>query len=114
MVPIRLIVSLVSRFWGHNGTYETTAFGTKEKDGDHNNTNINMQPNKEGEKAKGGWVLCNIFFGFCFVAGQFFPFYVSAKPIKFFITKNLVIIYKLHNIRFLPQSEQFCHNPSFY
>jgi len=33
-------------------------FGTKEDD-DDNNTNINMQQNNEGEKAKGGWVLCN-------------------------------------------------------
>ncbi len=33
-------------------------FGTKEDD-DDNNTNINMQQNNEGEKAKGGWELCN-------------------------------------------------------
>jgi hypothetical protein len=41
---------------------KVTTFGTKEEDGDDNNTNINRQPNNEGEKAKGRWVLCNSFF----------------------------------------------------
>jgi len=36
--------------------------GTKEKDDDDNNINSNMQPNNEGEKAKGGRALCNLFF----------------------------------------------------
>ncbi len=52
-------------------------FGTKEEeeeDDDDNNTSINMLPNNEGEKAKGGWVLCNFFFGVLFYDGFFFSF----------------------------------------
>jgi hypothetical protein len=36
--------------------------GHKEEDDDDDNSSINGQPNNEGEKAKGGWVLCNFFF----------------------------------------------------
>ncbi len=64
--------------------------------------NINMQQNNEGEKAKGGWVLCDVFW-ILFCGGSFFFLYISIKPKKFFITKNLVITYKLNTI------EGFCH-----
>jgi len=46
------------------------------------------------------------FLGFCFVVGHFF--YIFFKPVKFFITKNLGIIYKLSTIReFVPQRKIF-------
>ncbi len=77
---------------------KATTYGTKEEDCDDNNNNIIRQPNNEGEKAKGRWVLCNLFFRFCFVVGPSFSLYVFVKPIKKFITKNLVITYKLSTI----------------
>jgi hypothetical protein len=59
-------------------------------------------------------VFCFLLFGFCFVVGLFF-LYVSIKPKKFFITKNMVITYKFkHNRWFLPQSERFCHGLGFF
>jgi hypothetical protein len=71
-----------------------------EEDNDDNNTNINRQPNNEGEKVKGGWALCNLFFFNLFCDGFFFfllCFYQAQK--KFFIIKNLVITYKLSTIK---------------
>ncbi len=53
VIPIGLIVNLVFRFWGHTETYENSFFRTKEDDDDDNNTNINKQPNNEGQKVKG-------------------------------------------------------------
>ncbi len=46
------------------------------------------------------------FFGFCFVLGPFFNVFVTFKNI--FITKNMVIIYKLS------QRERLCYNLRFY
>jgi hypothetical protein len=60
-ITVGLVVSIVSRFFGH-GHMKTTTFWDKGKNDDDNNININMQPNNEGEKAKGGWALCNLFF----------------------------------------------------
>jgi hypothetical protein len=57
-----------------------------------------MQPNNEGKKAKGGWVLCNSFFWGFVLWWVLFFLYVFVKPNFFLITKNLVIIYKLSKI----------------
>jgi hypothetical protein len=65
-----------------------------------------MQQNNEGEKANGGWVLCN-FLGVLFCGGSLFSIFF-VNPIKFFITKNLVITYKLSTI------EGFCHKKNFF
>ncbi len=56
------------------GHMKATTFGTKEEDTDDNGTNINQQQNNKGEEAKGGWVLCFVFFflKFCFMVGPFF------------------------------------------
>jgi hypothetical protein len=72
----RLIINLVFRFWGHDGAYESKLlFGAKEEDDDDNNISMNMQQNNEGEKAKGGWVLCKFFWVlFCGVSFFFYPF----------------------------------------
>jgi hypothetical protein len=76
------------------GHIKTTNYFLGQSD-DDNNTNINRHTSNEGEKAK--WVLCNFFlFGFC--DGSFFSLCISLKPKKFFITKNLIIIYKLNTI----------------
>jgi hypothetical protein len=62
----RLVISLVFRFWGHDGTFESNHFfETKKEDDDDNN--INKQPNNKGEKAKGGWGLCYLFISLSFV-----------------------------------------------
>ncbi len=71
--------------------------------------NINWQQNNEGEKAKGRWVLCFLFFWVLFCGGSFFFTFLSS-PKKIFITKNPVITYKLNTIKvFLPQREIFPH-----
>ncbi len=92
----------------------------EEEDDDDDNTSISKQENNEGEKVKGGWVLCN-FFGFCFVMGLFFPFTFFFKPKKFFIFKNLVITYKLSTLKGFYHKVRdfvmvlvflnFCHGP---
>jgi hypothetical protein len=82
VVPLGLVISLIFRFLGHGGAYESNQFfGAKEKDDDDNNTNINRQQDNKSEKAKGGWVLCN-FLGFCFVVQLLFFLYISVKPKK--------------------------------
>ncbi len=48
---------------------------------------------------------------FCFVV--FFFFNTFVKPRKFFILKNLVIIFKLNTIEKLYYTERFYHNLSF-
>ncbi len=83
--------------------------GAKEEDSDDNSTSINKQQNNEGEEAKGRWVLC--FLGF--VLWWVLLFYVFVKPRKFFITKNLIITYKLNIVVVLPQREKLCHNLGF-
>ncbi len=68
---------------------------------------------------KMGFVFCVFFlFGFCFVVGPFFNAFV--KPRKFFITKNLVITYKLSTMESFYYKERnfttilvflgFCHS----
>jgi hypothetical protein len=60
-----------------------------------------MQPNNEGEKVKGRWVLCAFFFlGFVlWWVLSFLFFYIYVEPIKFFFTTNFfVITYKLNII----------------
>jgi hypothetical protein len=50
---------------------KVTIFRTIKENDNVNNTNINMQQNNKGEKAKGGLVLCS-FSEFCFVVGFFY------------------------------------------
>jgi len=71
-----------------------------EEDSDDKNTNINRQQDNKGEETKGRWVFCFsvfVLFGFCFVVGLSFMFLSSLK--SFFVTKNLVITYKLSTIQ---------------
>jgi len=103
------------------GHMKTTTFGTKEEDGDDNNTNITCNQTRKVKTPREGAFCVTFFFGFCFVAGHFFPFYVYVKPIKFFVTKNLVIIYKLSTIEGFYHKVNdfstilvlnfFCHSP---
>jgi hypothetical protein len=70
--------------------------GKEEEDSDNGNTNINKQQNNKGKEAKGRYVLCIYAFllsEFCFVVGTFF--YDLVKLRNFFITKNLVLVFKL-------------------
>jgi hypothetical protein len=97
-----LVVNLVSKFWGHDKAYESNHVLEKMK-GRRMTTTPTSTINKTTKvkrSREGGF--CVIFFGFCFVVGFFF-LYVSVKPKKFFITKNLVITYKLSTIN------GFCH-----
>jgi len=80
---------------------KATIFGAKEEHGDDNITNINMQQNNKGEEVKVLCVCVCVCVWFCFVLGPFL--YIFVKTRKFFITKNLVIIYKLSTIK------GFCH-----
>ncbi len=98
---VRLIINLVSRFWGLDGAYESNHFLEQTRRRMMTTTpNINMHQNNEGEKTKGGRVLWWVFFSF----------YIFVKPINFSITKNLVIIYKLNTIKKkFPQRKRFCH-----
>ncbi len=67
-----LVVSLVFRFWGHDGgIWKQPLSRANEEDDDENNINVNRQENNEGEKAKWGWVLCN-FFWVLFCGATFF------------------------------------------
>ncbi len=50
------------------------------------------------KKVKGRWVLCK-FFWVLFCGGSFSFLYIFVKPKKFFISKNLVITYKLNTIK---------------
>jgi hypothetical protein len=59
-----------------------------------------MQQDNNGEEAKGVWVLCFLLF-FClgFVLWWVLFFYAFIKLRNFFITKNLIITYKLSKIK---------------
>jgi len=78
--------------------WEQPLFGAKEEENDNIFTIINKQQYNKCEEAKGRWVLCVLHF-FClgFVLWWVLFYYTFFKPIKFFITKNLVITYKLNN-----------------
>ncbi len=77
-----------------------------EEDSDDNNTNINMQQENKGEEAKGIWVLCFLLFfclGFVLWWVLFLGFH---QALKVFITKNLVITYKLNTIEIFYYKER--------
>ncbi len=61
------------------GHMKATTSRTKEEDSD-DNTNIIRQPDNEGEKAKGRWVLSNFFLGFVLWWVLFFPFMFLSSP----------------------------------
>ncbi len=57
---------------------------------------------------------CDLLLGFV-LWWVFFSFYISFKPRKKFITKNLVITFKLNTIKiFLPERKRFYHGPGFF
>ncbi len=59
------------------------------------------------------WVLCFLlFFYLGFVLWWVLFFYVFAKPRKYFITKNLIITYKLSTVED-SQREKLFHNLGF-
>jgi hypothetical protein len=92
---------------------KATTFWSKKEDDDDNNTNINKQQNNEGEKAKGGWVLCN-FFWILFCGGSFFfslHFYQAQNV--FFHQESSYYIQIKHNERFLPQNDKLSQSWCF-
>ncbi len=107
LIPLGgLTVSLDFRFWGHNKAYESNHFLEQRRRMTMTSTlvSIGNKTTRVKRLRKGG---------FCFVMSSFF--YIFVKSIKFFITKNLVITYKLSTttkkyfamvLIFL----SFCHN----
>ncbi len=94
------------------GIWKQPPFGANEEEGDDNNTNINKQQDNKGEKAKGGWVLCN-FFGFCFVVGFSFLLCLCQAQKVFYHQESGYYLQIKHNRWFLPQSKRFCHGLGF-
>jgi hypothetical protein len=74
-------------------------------------TSTSNKATKVKRLKEGGFcVFCFSFFWVLFCGGSFF--YVFVKPRKFFITKNLIITYKLSTVE-VPQKEKLCHNLGF-
>ncbi len=67
----------------------------------NNNNNINRQQNNEGEKAKGGWVLCNSFWAL-FYGGSFFSIRFCQTHKKIYHKKSSYYLQIKHNRGFLP------------
>jgi hypothetical protein len=100
-----LAVSLVSRFWGHDGAYESNHFLEQRRRMMTITTSTCNKTMKVKRPREGGF--CVIIFGFYFVVCLFF-LYIFVNPINFFITKNLVITYKLNTIK------GFCHKKKYF
>ncbi len=115
-IPLgRLIINLLSRFSRHNGAYESNHFLEQRKrivmtivPASTSNKTTKVKRLKEG----GFCVVCFSIFWVLFCDGSFF-FNVFVKPRKFFITKNLIITYKLNIVEVLPQRKKLCHNLGF-
>jgi len=100
-IPLgRLVINLLSRFSGHGGTYESNHFLKQRRrivmptvPTSTSNKTTKVKRLKEG----GFCVFCFSLIWVLFCGGSFFFTFLSS-PKSFFITRNLIITYKLSTI----------------
>jgi hypothetical protein len=114
-----LVVSLVLKFWGHDGPYESNHF-LKQRRRMMMITTLTSTGNKTMKvkrSMEGGF--CVIFWGFYFLVGPFFSIRFCQPDKVFYHQESGYYIQIKHNRRFLPQFFFFavvlvflniCHN----
>ncbi len=105
LIPLEgLVVSLVFRFWGHNGAYERNHFLEQRRRVTMTSTLVSIGNKTTKVKRPRKGQFCVFCLGFCFVVSPFF--YIFVKPIKFFYHQASSYYLQIkHNRKFLPQKK---------